>query len=38
MATPNLTFNLLTFTHPQKSLTFWFPIINLQNLSLETGL
>jgi hypothetical protein len=24
MATPNLTFNLLTFTHPQKSLTFWF--------------
>ena len=24
MATTNLTFNLLTFTHPHESLTFWF--------------
>lgn len=24
MTTPNLTFNLLTFTHPHESLTFWF--------------
>lgn len=24
MATPNLTFNLLTFTHPHDELTFWF--------------
>ncbi len=24
MDTPNLTFNLLTFTHPQESLTLWF--------------
>lgn len=24
MSTPNLTFNLLTFTHPHDELTFWF--------------
>lgn len=32
MATPNLTFNLLTFTHPHESLTFWFSNQESENL------
>ena len=33
MATPNLTFNLLTFTHPHESLTLWFTGQEYDNLA-----
>ena len=33
MDTPNLTFNILTFSHPKEEYTFWFTDRKEENLS-----